>query len=192
LGLPKPKKDDDDIIFPPTLPYPGVGPATDDGVYADSRAAANDNTPRMCPDPSFEPGSVGRTLEQLHYQAQINGLPLGYHVILNKVGYDGCRESDGAMLEAKYGNACFINIPRADFEKLDGYRETINQAFKQNYLSLGRRVEWYFSDPDVAVFWRAEFKLRGYDKIRVFYHPYSDLYSPGFNKLRETFKLRAA
>jgi len=96
---------------------------------------------------------------------------------LNGVGYDGCRKSDGTMLEAKYGNAWFIHLKPEVFMKLDGYRQTVNQAFLQNYRSGGRRVEWYFSDPDVAYFWKMEFERMWYTKIHVYYRPYNGLYN---------------
>jgi hypothetical protein len=95
----RPKKDDD-WFPPPAIPQNDPGQIANENAQANVRAA-NSNEPQACPDSSYEPGSEKRTREQLLYQAQINGLPLGYHVLLNGIGYDGCRESDQTMLEAK-------------------------------------------------------------------------------------------
>jgi hypothetical protein len=118
---PRPKNDD---LYPPFLPDTSAGPQTDSGATSNANSSATtdayattDNKPRSCPDSSYEPGSDKRTREQLLYQAQINGLPLGYEVVLNGVGYDGCRESDNTMLEAKHIGPCFIYIRDDYFKK---------------------------------------------------------------------------
>ncbi len=44
---------------------------------------------------------AGRSEGSLAYQEQITGRPPGLEVKLNGVRFDGCREEDGTMLEAK-------------------------------------------------------------------------------------------
>lgn len=181
LGSPKPR--DDDILFPPFNT-----PDTNAGQSANTNATTNayvatDNNPRVCPDPSYEATSVGRTAEQLNYQAQINGLPLGYHVVLNGVGYDGCREIDNTMLEGKKVTFWFGRMPDFVFQKLGGYIDTVSQALRQNDFSGGRRVEWHFSDPDVAQYWEKEFARLNFKNIDVRYTPYDEFYNYGIGKI---------
>jgi hypothetical protein len=139
------------------------------------------------PDPSYEPSSVGRTPEQLRYQAQITGLPLGYHVLLNGIGYDDCRTSDQFMLEAKHTSPWFLYLPEDQIRKLHEYQETIDQATEQDHFSGGRGVEWHFSDPELAYFWREEFKSHGLSNITVKYTPYDELYNYNINKIRKNY-----
>jgi hypothetical protein len=49
-GKPKPK-DDDDYVFPPSIPVPGTAHSANDNTDAKTRASANDNQPRACPIP---------------------------------------------------------------------------------------------------------------------------------------------
>jgi hypothetical protein len=56
--------------------------------------------PQLCPDPSAE-STTGRSERSLAYQEQISGLPRALEVKLNGVRFDGYREEDGTMLEAK-------------------------------------------------------------------------------------------
>ena len=180
FAVPRPKKDDDDdYVYPPVVPQPGTGnPANDNSdANTDARAAANDNAPKACPNPSYELDSVGRTLEELRYQAQINKLPQGWHVVLNGVGYDGCRNSDEHMLEAKFGRTFLLDKPPELWRVFKAYNGTMRQAGVQNANSGGRRVEWHFSDLDTANFWEARFFEAGYKNIDVEYTSYDETYN---------------
>jgi hypothetical protein len=169
LGSPKPR--DDDSIFPPfTNPQTSTGQAANDTATTDARTA-NDNEPRACPDPSFEVTSIGRTPGQLLYQAQISGLATGMGVRLNGVDFDGCRQSDGTMLDATVTGPWFLKLPDSVFRKLAEYKETINQAFRQMYAAGNRKIEWHFSNQRAAKFWEGEFAELGY-KITVKYTPF--------------------
>jgi len=110
-------------------------------------------------------------------------LLLGYHVMLNGVGYDGCRESDNTMLEAKHIAPWFIYIPDDEFKTMNEYEDIKNQGFRQNSLSGGRKVEWHFDDPQVANYWRNEFGKLNYKNITVYYTAYNSLYDPDINKM---------
>jgi hypothetical protein len=169
FGSPKPK--DDGFIFPPfTTPQSGTGQAVNDKATIDARTA-NDNKPRTCPDPSFEASSIGRTPGQLLYQSQISGLATGMGVRLNGVDFDGCRESDGTMLEAKTTGPWFFRVPDFVFRGFDEYKDVISQAFRQMYAAGSRKIEWHFSNPRVADFWEREFTRLNY-RITVKYTPF--------------------
>jgi hypothetical protein len=168
LGPPKPK---DDFIFPPTsAPQTGAEQGANDNATTDARAAT-DNKTRACPNPSFEVDSIGRTPGQLLYQSQISGLATGMGVKLNGVDFDGCRESDGTMLEAKTTGPWFFRVPDFVFRGFDEYTGIINQAFRQMYAAGSRKLEWHFSDPRVADFWKREFARLDY-RITVKYTPF--------------------
>ena len=167
-GSPKPK---DDFVFPPSpVPQTDAGQGANDNAAAHARAAT-DNNPRACPDPSFEAGYESRTPGQLAYQAQISGLPLGMGVKLNGIQFDGCRESDGTMLEEKTISPWFVGMPDFVFRTLKEYREIVDQAWRQMYASGARKIEWHFSDQRVADFWGKEFARLGF-KITVRYTPF--------------------
>jgi hypothetical protein len=185
---PRRPRDDD---YP--LPLPGSDSGQSSLSNSTSRAySANDNNPKQCPDASFEADSKKRTDDQLDYQAQINGLPRGYEVVLNGVGYDGCREepSDSTMLEAKFVKPWFVSIPQDEFQTMNEYKETVAQAFRQNYSSGGRLVEWHFSDPLVAGYWRGEFERLRYENIRVFYTFYNKPFSNDAEKFEGTYLVK--
>jgi len=177
-----PKKQDPGIIFPaPDIHQGGAGQGANDNAGANAYSAT-DNQPQRCPDPSFERDSIGRTPEQLSYQSQIGGQPHGYGVFFNGASYDGCRESDGTLLEAKLVTPWFLHLPQDTIVKLDEYKDTVRQAFQQNYRSGGRKVEWHFSDPRASYYWRNEFARLGYSNIKVEYTPYSELRDPYIGK----------
>ncbi len=166
-GSSKPK---DDEIYPTPTYQTDAGQVSNDNSATRARAST-DKDPRTCPDPSFEADSAERKPGQLLYQAQISGLPLGMGVKLNGVKFDGCRESDGTMLEAKTTKPWFVDIPDFVFRKLSEYSDTVSQAFRQISAADGRKIEWHFADPRVAAFWDSEFKRLNY-KITVRYTPF--------------------
>jgi hypothetical protein len=93
-------------------------------------------------------------------------------VELNGVKFDGCRESDGTMLEAKTNTAAwFSSMPVDVFQTLQGYIETRNQAFRQILAAGSRKLEWHFSDSSAAWFWKNEFARLNY-RITVKYTPF--------------------
>jgi len=165
-----PQKPKVPTIFPPARDaYPGQG--ANDNAASGTRAVT-DSDPRTCPDPSFEADSEHRTAGQLLYQSQISGLPLGMGVELNGVKFDGCRVSDGTMLEAKTStSAWFSSLPIALFETFNAYIKIRDQAFRQIIAAGSRKIEWHFSDSGTAWFWKNEFARLNY-KITVKYTPF--------------------
>jgi hypothetical protein len=75
-------------------------PAGQTGARARGEAESAKDQPQLCPDPTAE-SVAGRSERSLAYQQQITGLPRGLEVKLNGVRFDGFREEDGTMLEAK-------------------------------------------------------------------------------------------
>jgi len=94
-------------------------------------------------------------------------------VKLNDVEFDGCRESDGTMLEAKTTSPWFFEVPDFVFRNFDEYTKITNQAFRQTYAARSRKIEWHFSDPRVAAFWKDEFARLDFNKITVKYTPFA-------------------
>jgi hypothetical protein len=58
----------------------------------------------------------------------------------------------------------------------------VKQAAAQNAFSGGRRIEWHFSDPSVASYWRLEFRRLGFTMIDVKYTAYDELYNYNLDK----------
>ena len=166
-----PKKNDPPIIFPePGVDQGGTGQGVNDNTAAGTQATS-ESEPKTCPDPQFELDSVNRTPGQLLYQSQISGLPVGEGVRFNGVDFDGCRESDGTLLEAKTTSPWFFSVPDFVFRGFKEYKDTLNQAFRQMEAAGSRKLEWHFSDPRVAEFWRNEFTRLDY-RITVRYTPF--------------------
>jgi hypothetical protein len=136
------------VIDPDALP--GIAAR----VHVDAEAETAQDKPKLCPAPNDE-DIIGRSERALRYQEQITGLPRGLEVKLNGVRFDGCREADGTMLEAKGpGFATFMAAPgvwRRWFKKL---RNMQDQMQRQSKAAVGRIVEWHFAEKPVADFFR--------------------------------------
>jgi hypothetical protein len=158
-----------------------VGHALDNGVVLDPdaplfrkpQAATSEDEPRLCPDPGPDWPS-GMSEQAAAYQRQITGLPSGMAVTLNNVTFDGCRESDGVMLEAKAIG--YVWAMRADGTYAPYYQGAeglMKQACAQNRAAeqSGRRVEWYFAERAAADYFRNAFRIAGFTNITVFYQP---------------------
>lgn len=129
--------------------------------------AANDNNPKLCPDPSLDVPNRASP-RSIAYQKQISALnnpqrplPEGWGVrLLNPttgkaVVYDDCRESDGTMIEAK--GPGFADMLRSDRIRESFTRRFLGQATRQVRASGGREVEWYFAEQRTADFARKLF-----------------------------------
>ena len=93
----------------------------------------------------------------------------------NGVMFDGCRESDGTMLEAKsIGYLKFMVGVDAWEPFYTGADKIMKQAYAQWLAAgaAGRQVEWYFAEQPVADFFREQFAEATYTSIEVFYEPY--------------------
>jgi hypothetical protein len=89
------------------------------------------------------------------YQQQIAGLPPGQAVTLNGVVFDGCRTSDGVMLEAKGpGFGWALQGDGTFFTNYEGEEELISQMLRQSAAAKGRIVEWHFAEERVASYFK--------------------------------------
>jgi hypothetical protein len=153
----------------------------DNSVLVDPDALPDDgssklqNEPKLCPAPTTE-DIKGRTEAALLYQEQISKLRRGLDVKLpnpdggRPVSFDGCRESDGTMLEAKgpgYADKLEENNrfvwPNIEAEQDD-------QVARQSKAAgaSGRMVEWHFAEEEVAEHFR---KRWNYPNVIVRYTP---------------------
>lgn len=139
------------------------------------RSDSERDEPRVCPTPTEE-NIVGRTERALAYQEQITGLPRGLSVKLwspedgKYIDFDGCRESDGTMLEAK-GPGYLKHLREQNrFVWPEIERELNKQAGRQSRAAAAanRRSEWYFAEEPVADYFRERWKSR-YPDIAVKY-----------------------
>ncbi len=111
---------------------------------------------------------------------QISGLGRGLAVRLPSrstdpkrdpyVYFDGCRESDGTMLEAK--STGYLAMMR---DKPFFWREIImpkfyTQARNQITAAASRPIEWHFAEKEVADYVRAKFAEKDF-RIPVIYTP---------------------
>jgi Restriction endonuclease fold toxin 5 len=95
-------------------------------------------------------------------------------VALNGVVFDGCRESDGTMLEAKGpGYAWAMRGPDQWMRNYDGLPDIMKQAQAQSEAAAGRAIEWHFAEQPVADYFRKAFADEGWSNITVLYTPYA-------------------
>lgn len=140
------------------------------GTAAQAQTDADQDEPKLCPDPSPEKTIVGRKEWSLAYQEQITGLPRGLQVELNGVSFDGCRESDGTMLEAK-GPGYLDMLLKGSAMPWEGVEKRLDQqADDQIEAADGRAIEWHFAEEGVANYVRALFSIN-HPEITVIYTP---------------------
>lgn len=137
-----------------------------------SAARSPNSTPpatTLCPDPTPE-NTAGRSDRTIAYRAQITGLPPGLEIVFNGERYDGCRDSDGHLLEAKgegYANMMFDRDNWRDwFTGLDSLQE---QMEEHSGKAADRIVEYYFAEKDVADYFRQYAQQMGLENIIVYY-----------------------
>jgi hypothetical protein len=133
--------------------------------------------PNLCPAPTEE-NVEGRTEASLRYQEQISKLRRGLDVKLTDptngrlVSYDGCRVSDGTMLEAKGPNYAGKLEENNPFvwpnirDQIDGQVERQSRTA----MAQGRMVEWHFAEEEVADYFRERWKPK-YPNVVVIYTP---------------------
>jgi hypothetical protein len=140
------------LLDPDTLP--GGGSRSDDGQ------------PKLCPDPSNDRGGQ-KNEKDIQYQMQISGLGRGLAVRLPSrstdpdrdpyVYFDGCRESDDTMLEAK--STGYLDIMRNKPFLWEEFivPKMLKQADNQVTAAAGRPIEWHFAEKEVAGYVRDKF-----------------------------------
>jgi hypothetical protein len=155
------------VIDPDALP----APASRTGAEARAEGQTGKNRPQLCPEPTAE-DFTGRKERALVYQQQITGLPPGLEVKLNGVRFDGCREADGTMLEAKGpGYATFLGGAGGWQDWFTGGEDIEAQMQNQSAAAAGRTVEWHFAERPVADFFRAFADKNRLSNIIVIYTP---------------------
>jgi hypothetical protein len=165
------------VLDPAVLPSNEAPTSAAETSDADAGAQATGDTssdqPKLCPDPTADrPG--GKSVRAQAYQAQITGLPPGLAVALNGIVFDGCRESDGTMLEAKgLGYAWALRGSDAWMKDYQGVVGIMDQAAKQSEAAAGRAIEWHFAEQPVADYFRTAFATQGLSNITVIYTPYA-------------------
>jgi len=155
------------------------GVAAMNTVQSDSSAASavttNDasDQPRLCPDPLPDvPGN--KSDRSVAYQTQISGLPPGLAIFYNGIMFDGCRTTDGTLLEAKGPGIAqhisdggewkpyIIDSGKADLDK---------QLIRQSIAAGDRMIEWHVAEPPLASYIRNFVRDNGINNIAVFDTP---------------------
>ena len=124
------------LLDPDTLP--GAGARSEDGQ------------PKLCPDPREDRGGQ-KNEKDIQYQMQISGLGRGLAVRLpsnttdpnrdDEVVFDGCRESDGTMLEAKSTGYLAMMRDEPFFWQNIMVPKLLKQAQNQVTAAAGRPIE---------------------------------------------------
>lgn len=147
------------------------------GAGAQAIPIATTDEPKLCPDPGPDaPGWEERSPRSLLYQMQITGLDPGLAVELNGVSYDGCRETNGNMLEAKGpgfeqhmdGNGgwkLYFEFSNTGLLKLQ------KQIQDQSEAAGGRMVEWHVAEKPVADYIRGYAEGQRLSNIVVIFDP---------------------
>jgi hypothetical protein len=154
-------------------------PATSPTAAAQSDATLEPrNQPIACPTTSTE-DFKGRSPEAIAYELQVTGKNKpGIDYKINGVSFDGCRQSDGVMLEAK-GEGYEKHLgPDGKWEGYfaesdTGWEEMRKQIDRQAQAARdsGRQVEWHVAEPRVADYIAAYMQRSGYSHMRVIYEP---------------------
>ena len=144
------------ILEPEALPVPAAGAHSGADLHAGvqplSESEADQDKPKLCPDSSKETGSAKWSKEAREDQALIAGLPLGYGVEFDGVGFDGCGESDGTMLEAKSIHYQKFMVGDAEWGLFyTGADKIKNQAEQRVRSSVTKppQPHWVFNSPKI-------------------------------------------
>jgi hypothetical protein len=147
-------------------------------LHSISQAAAQ-SEPRVCPDPSADPGGIS-SLRAGMYQWQVCGMPPGFGVLFNGKRYDGCELPEGTLLECKgQGFANIMNGSPADdwpwpawFSRPGkGIRRITEQMREQSEAAGGRTVIWHVAEAPVAEWLRNYARANRLDNIVVVHTP---------------------
>ena len=167
---------DPDTLPPPVMaglprsaaPDPALAPGdlTNSGPLPNP---TNDDKPKLCPVPTPDQPHGAKEAARA-YQEQITGLPRGLAVSLNNVAFDGCRESDGTMLETKGpGYAQFLDNNGEWLPWWSGKYDLIDEAVAQSATAGSRRIEWYVAEPRALFAMKRMILELGIQNITVLY-----------------------
>lgn len=140
-------------------------------IGASAASGEASEQPKLCPEPSPDvPGN--KSDRAIAYQAQITGLPPGMAVKLNGVTFDGCRTSDGTMLEAKGPGYEFAMTSEDDWQPwyrgVDALKADIT---KQSIAANGRQVEWHVAESRVADYLKAYAADNDLKNVKIIHTP---------------------
>jgi hypothetical protein len=166
------------------------------GVTAKTDAKIEE--PKLCPDPGPE-NVTGRKAFDVQYEQYVRSivnpqrqppLPAGLAFSLTDpatgrpVVFDDCRESDGAMIEAK---GHYEDVRQDDFISDSIDDKWVKQATRQIDASGGRDIEWYFHEQAAADAASDLFeKDDNLKRIKIYVRPYPGgvpKYNPRINSL---------
>jgi hypothetical protein len=107
---------------------------------------ANDNEPRLCPDPTPEPKTT-KSANAIAYQEYVSGLPYGWAIVVGGIRFDGCDELTGNLLDAKAKQDHLFDLDAADALESWVYPENdpaIQMEIQAEVaLAAGRRIVWH-------------------------------------------------
>ena len=147
-----------------------VGRALPDGtVVIDTSAIspdlADDDEPKLCPDPSQDRGGSERGRDYEDYvKKQVNPQNptprgMGYALLNpnsgNSVVFDDCQHATGMMVEAKDHYASLLSF---DQGRKSVSAQWLDQSARQIAAAGERPIRWYFAEPEAAEFARQLFK----------------------------------
>ena len=169
------------VLDPDTLP----GYAAESNASVQSRPdartqleAGTDSRPKLCPDPGFDRPGSGYSLKALLYQVYVTGLQPGLAVTLHDpltgdaVVFDGCRETDGKMLEAKGLRYKQFIDKNGDWRPwFKGLAKILIQVQRQSRAAGGRGVEWHVAEPEAAKAFAETIHELGVGNVTVIYDP---------------------
>ncbi len=146
-------------------------------AYADAVARSE---PKLCPDPSPDPGRNETSVRSAMYQWQVCGTPPNWGVEYNGARYDGCEIPTGTLLECKgEGFAKKMDGSPEDpwpwptwYDRpKEGINETVEQMRKQNAAAGDRVVRWYVAEKPFADWLAAYAAAQGFTHIVVIHQP---------------------
>lgn len=147
-------------------------------LHSISQAAAR-SEPRLCPDPSADPGGISSLRAGL-YQWQVCGIPPGFGIEFNGVRYDGCDPPTGTLLECKgpgFANK-MIGSPTDAWPWPDwfsrpgkGVKRITEQLREENDAAGNRAVILHVAEAPVAEWFRNYARANNLDNIVVVHTP---------------------
>jgi hypothetical protein len=143
-----------------------------------SQAAAR-SEPRLCPDPSADPGGISSVRAGM-YQWQVCGIPPGFGILFNGARYDGCEIPTGTLLECKgpgfadkmFGSPADVWPWEDWFSREDkGMKKITEQLRKENDAAGNRLVILHAAEASVAEWFRNYVRANNLDRIVVVHTP---------------------
>jgi hypothetical protein len=171
--------------------------------------AANDNGPKLCPDPSLDRprGELDPNKDDALYQAfigeYVNGfaLPTGFGISLlnpttgRTVVFDNCQITTGIMIEAK--STGYLQMLQRWRERGGIYpwknaeRDMLDQSERQLEAAGGRPIEWHFAEKEVADYVRALFAKERPGITVIYTPPPAGLLSKGWETIASSVGARS-